>query len=74
MAHYQRIEYPIGLDGNVIESVLNGQREQCLLATEELERGLGPIESRELLPEFHADHQHVLIVEQSQSIQQSIHQ
>ncbi len=70
MAHYQRIEYQIGLDGNVIETVLNGQGEQCLLATEELEQGLGQVESRELLPEFGADNGNGLIQEQSQSIHQ----
>lgn len=70
MADYQQIEYRIGKDGKVTETVLNGAGESCTLATEDLERSLGSIESRDLLPEYHDNADHSLTVEQSQTIQQ----
>lgn len=70
MAIYRQIEYRIGKDGKVIETVLNGMGESCTLATENLERSLGAIESRELLPEYHDSEDNALTVEQSQTIQQ----
>jgi hypothetical protein len=53
MADYQKIEYRIGKDGKVTETVLNGTGESCTLATDALERSLGAIESRDLLPEYY---------------------
>lgn len=70
MANYQQIEYRIGKDGKVTETVLNGAGESCTLATEDLERSLGSIESRDLLPEYHDNAENSLTVEQSQTIQQ----
>ncbi|MBD1844465.1 DUF2997 domain-containing protein [Cyanobacteria bacterium FACHB-63] len=70
MANYQQIEYRIGKDGKVTEMVLNGSGESCTLATEDLERSLGSIEERELLPEYHDSVDNALTVEQSQTIQQ----
>ncbi|MEP0916307.1 DUF2997 domain-containing protein [Leptolyngbya sp. DQ-M1] len=75
MANYQQIEYRIGKDGKVTETVLNGSGESCTLATEDLERSLGSIEARELLPEYHDSEDNLLMVEQlmveqSQTIQQ----
>lgn len=70
MANYQQIEYRIGKDGKVTETVLNGSGESCTLATEDLERSLGSIDSRDLLPEYHENADNALNVEQSQTIQQ----
>jgi hypothetical protein len=73
MAHYQKIEYRIGKDGTLTENVLNGQGETCLLATEDLERSLGDVESRDLLPEFDDNSAQVgidVVTEQSQTLQQ----
>ena len=70
MANYQQIEYRIGKDGKVTEMVLNGAGESCTLATEELERSLGLIESHDLLSEYHDIVDNALITEQSQTIQQ----
>jgi hypothetical protein len=73
MAHYQKIEYRIGKDGTLTENVLNGQGETCLLATEDLERSLGDVESRDLLPEFDDNAAQVgidAVTEQSQTLQQ----
>ena len=78
MAEYQKIEYRIGKDGKVTETVLNGQGETCTIATEGLERSLGDVESRDLLPEYYAAADNAIgvdttvdtTVEQSQIVQQ----
>ncbi|MBL1178685.1 DUF2997 domain-containing protein [Pantanalinema sp. GBBB05] len=74
MAEYQKIEYRIGKDGKVTETVLNGKGETCILATEGLERSLGEVESRDLLPEYADDPEHAVgieaVTEQSQTLQQ----
>ena len=66
MAEYQKIEYRIGKDGKVTETVINGNGETCTLATEDIEASLGKVESRELLPEYHDDGNNFLVNEQSQ--------
>jgi hypothetical protein len=53
MAEYQKIEYRIGKDGKVIETVLDATGTHCTLATANLEEALGEVESRELLPEYY---------------------
>ncbi len=74
MAEYQKIEYRIGKDGKVTERVLNGKGEACTLATEGLERSLGEVESRHLLPEYYDDADNgvgiEVVTEQSQPLQQ----
>lgn len=74
MAEYQKIEYRIGKDGKVTETVLNGKGETCVLATEGLERSLGEVESRDLLPEYSDDPETAVridaVTEQSQTLQQ----
>ena len=67
MAEYQKIEYRIGKDGKVTETVINGNGETCTLATEDIEASLGKVESRELLPEYHDDGNNFLVNEQFQS-------
>lgn len=52
MAEYQQVEYIIDKDGNVIERVLNVKGKGCLELTEEIERALGTVQKRELLPEY----------------------
>jgi hypothetical protein len=49
MTEYQRIEYRIGKDGKVIETVLNASGDRCLKATAGIEQALGRVESREHL-------------------------
>lgn len=74
MADYQKIEYRIGKDGKVTETVLNGKGETCIVAVEGLERSLGEVESRELLPEYYDDAEIGIgidaVTEQSQTLQQ----
>jgi len=53
MSAYQRIEYRIGKDGQIIQLVLDGQGQQCLELTAQLEANLGKVETRELLPAYH---------------------
>ncbi len=52
MAEYQRIEYRIGSDGKVVETVLGGVGASCVGATEGIEQALGTIADREYLPEY----------------------
>jgi hypothetical protein len=54
MAEYQRIEYRIGPDGKVVETVLGGTGESCVNATEGIEAALGTITDREYRPEYYA--------------------
>jgi Protein of unknown function (DUF2997) len=51
MAEYQTIEYRIGKDGKIIETVLNASGSSCLSTTAGIEQALGAIASRELLPD-----------------------
>uniref|UniRef100_B8HXB2 DUF2997 domain-containing protein n=1 Tax=Cyanothece sp. (strain PCC 7425 / ATCC 29141) TaxID=395961 RepID=B8HXB2_CYAP4 len=53
MAEYQRIEYRIGQDGKITETVMNGAGPNCTLATAGIEQALGVVESQELLPEYY---------------------
>ncbi|HEY9622578.1 MAG TPA: DUF2997 domain-containing protein [Crinalium sp.] len=69
MAEYQKIEYRIGKDGKVTETVLNASGDRCTLTTEGIENALGQVESRELLPEYYED-ENRLTVEEQQSLNQ----
>ena len=55
MTEYQRIEYRIGKDGKITETVLDGSGPSCTSTTETLEAALGDIEQRELLPEYYEE-------------------
>jgi hypothetical protein len=66
MAEYQKIEYRIGKDGKVTETVINGNGETCTLATQDLEASLGKVELRELLPEYYDGVDNYLTSEQAQ--------
>ncbi|MGV0026083.1 DUF2997 domain-containing protein [Phormidesmis priestleyi] len=55
MADYQKIEYRIGKDGKIVETVLNASGEDCTSATAELEQALGKVESQEFLPEYYEE-------------------
>ncbi|WP_416671866.1 DUF2997 domain-containing protein [Egbenema bharatensis] len=49
MTEYQRIEYRIGKDGTVTETVLSASADRCLEATAGIEQALGRVETREQL-------------------------
>lgn len=53
MAEYQKIEYRIGKDGKIVETVLNASGESCLNTTKGIEQALGEVSSQELLPEYY---------------------
>lgn len=55
MAEYQKIEYRIGTDGTILETVLNGVGTNCTDATAGLEQALGEVESQEKLPAYYQD-------------------
>lgn len=53
MAEYQRVEYRIGKDGKIQETVINGSGESCTETTADIESALGEVTSQELLPEYY---------------------
>ncbi len=69
MAEYQKIEYRIGKDGKIIETVLNASGTGCTDATAAIEQALGTVESRTLKPEYYAG-EDILTVEPTESLQQ----
>lgn len=61
MAQYQRIEYRIGKDGKIKETVIDGSGASCTEATAPIESALGEVENKELLPEYYQDSENVEI-------------
>ncbi len=53
MAEYQKIEYRIGKDGKIIETVLNASGSSCTNTTKGIEQALGEVSSQELLPDYY---------------------
>jgi hypothetical protein len=53
MAEYQKIEYRIGKDGKITETVIGGSGTTCTNATSGIEDALGEIENQDLLPEYY---------------------
>jgi len=69
MAEYRQIEYRIGKDGKVTETVLNSTGASCTETTAGIENALGDVESQNLLPEYYQGEENVTI-EESQSLTQ----
>jgi hypothetical protein len=53
MAEYQKIEYRIGKDGKIIETVINASGESCTNTTKGIEQALGVVSAQEFLPEYY---------------------
>ncbi len=53
MAEYQKIEYRIGKDGKITETVIGGSGASCTNATSGIEDALGKVENQDLLPEYY---------------------
>ncbi|MBD1868611.1 DUF2997 domain-containing protein [Cyanobacteria bacterium FACHB-471] len=53
MAEYRKIEYRIGKDGKIVETVLNASGAGCTETTSVIEQALGEVESQELLPQYY---------------------
>jgi Protein of unknown function (DUF2997) len=69
MAEYQKIEYKIGKDGKITETVLNGSGTGCTETTSFIEGALGMVEDQELLPEYYEGEEHETQAE-NQSLKQ----
>ncbi len=69
MAEYRKIEYRIGKDGKITETVLNATGSSCTETTTGIEKALGKIESQNLLPEYYQAEEK-LTVEQTQILKQ----
>lgn len=67
MAEYQKIEYRIGKDGKMTETVIDGAGASCTEATAGIETALGAVENQELLPEYYEgeDNQAIDIIQSS---------
>ena len=59
MAEYQKIEYRIGKDGKIIETVLNASGPSCTHTTQGIEQALGEVSSQELLPQYYEGEENV---------------
>jgi hypothetical protein len=53
VTEYQQIEYRIGKDGKIVETMLQSSGSGCIDATANLEQALGVVESQVLLPEYY---------------------
>ena len=69
MAEYRQIEYRIGKDGKITETVLNAIGSSCTETTAGVEKALGKVESQELLPEYYQGEE-ILTAEQTQTLKQ----
>jgi hypothetical protein len=63
MAEYQKIEYRIGKDGKILETVLNAAGSSCTETTAAIEQALGQVECRELLPTDQVDSEPVVEIQ-----------
>lgn len=70
MAEYQKVEYRIGKDGKVTETVINASGSSCTATTSGIEKALGEVESQKLLPEYYEGEEN-LTTEETQSLTQT---
>lgn len=71
MAEYQKIEYRIGKDGKIVETVIDGAGTSCTEATAGIEQALGKVETQELLPAYYeATEESIESIEETQSTTQ----
>lgn len=55
MAEYQRVEYRIGPDGKITETVIGATGDRCVTVTAGIEQALGKVEQRDYQPEYEED-------------------
>ncbi len=70
MAEYQKVEYCIGKDGKITETVINASGSSCTAITSGIEKALGEVESQELLPEYYEGEEN-LTTEETKSLTQT---
>jgi len=68
MAEYQQVEYRIGKDGTILETVINATGSGCTEITTSFESALGTVAARSLLPEYNEVNEH-FTTESQQAIQ-----
>ncbi|MBD1807743.1 DUF2997 domain-containing protein [Microcoleus sp. FACHB-SPT15] len=59
MAEYQQVEYRIGKDGKILETVINATGASCTDTTKGIEQALGEVSNQELLPEYYAEEENL---------------
>ncbi|MBW4508042.1 MAG: DUF2997 domain-containing protein [Scytonematopsis contorta HA4267-MV1] len=69
MAEYQKVEYRIGKDGKITETVVGASGASCTSTTSGIEEALGEVENQELLPEYYEGEEH-LTQKENQSLKQ----
>ncbi|WP_448265597.1 DUF2997 domain-containing protein [Nostoc sp. DSM 114159] len=69
MAEYQKIEYRIGKDGKITETVIGASGASCTSTTSGIEDALGDVETQQLLTEYYEGEENVTGTEQ-QSLKQ----
>ncbi len=69
MAEYHQVEYRIGKDGKITETVINASGTGCTATTSGIEQVLGEVASQELLPEYYEGEENQ-VVEETQSLSQ----
>lgn len=69
MAEYQKVEYRIGKDGKVTETMINASGSSCTATTAGIEKALGEVKSQALLPEYYEGED--LTTEEKQSLTQN---
>lgn len=67
MAEYQKVEYRIGKDGKITETVINASGSSCTATTSGIEKALGEVEAQKLLPEYYQGEEN-LTTEETQSL------
>lgn len=55
MSQYQKVEYRIGKDGQITETVLNAEGPSCTANTSGMEVALGTVVHQDLLPEYYTE-------------------
>jgi hypothetical protein len=55
MSQYQKVEYRIGTDGQITETVLNAEGPSCTANTTGMEAALGSVIHQDLLPEYYTE-------------------
>jgi len=55
VAEYQKIEYLIGKDGKITERVIGATGGSCIDTTAGMEKAIGEVAHRSLLPEYYSE-------------------
>ena len=59
LPEYQQVEYRIGKDGKIIETVINATGASCTDTTKGIEQALGEVSNQELLPEYYQEEENL---------------